>query len=103
MGKSGQAGVSVMRKAATDTEPERIYVYASCDSLAVQCESYRRTINTMSSNYKHQINALEEELLMSQRKVEELEHSSNCIWPSLKWFFSGIVIGIVLTFIKLKK
>ena len=56
--RSGQASVKVTRRAATATEPEYIYVYATCDSLQLQCERYERTIRNMHKDYGEQLSGL---------------------------------------------
>ena len=105
--RSGQASVKVSRKAATATEPEYIYVYASCDSLQLQCERYERTIRNLHKDYGEQLNGLKIRLAESKQELRELkEKPPNGIGTALKWFLIGLVSGIIgtlITFIKLKK
>lgn len=74
--RSGQASVKVMRKAATATEPERIYVYASCDSLELQCERYERTLRNLRSEYGEQMSGLKIRLAESQHELDEVKARS---------------------------
>ena len=71
--RSGQASVKVSRKAATATEPEYIYVYATCDSLQLLCERYERTIKNMRRLYGVQSNG--SEIRRYESKSEENEVS----------------------------
>lgn len=97
-GRSGQASVEVMRKASTATEPEYIYVYASCDSLALQCERYERQIRNMRrENAERQQDMQSREETLLQQNEELKEKTSNGIITSLKWLLAGIVIGIIST------
>ena len=105
--RSGQASVKVSRKAATATEPEYIYVYASCDSLQLQCERYERQIRNMRSEYGERLNEMEGRLWATSHELEEVkEKPPNVIGTALKWYFYGLLSGILATiiiFIKLKK
>ena len=105
--RSGQASVKVSRKAATATEPEYIYVYASCDSLLLQCERYERTIRNLHRNYGEQLRGMETLLAAAKQEVQELkEKPPNGIGTALKWYLAGLVsgiIGTIIIFIKLKK
>ena len=71
--RSGQASVKVSRKAATASEPEYIYVYASCDSLQLQCERYAHTIKTLRSDYCKRLNELQERLATTETQHTEQE------------------------------
>ena len=105
--RSGQASVKVSRKAATATEPEYIYVYASCDSLQLQCERYERQIRNIHSQYDERLNEMQNRLAATSHELEEVkEKPPNAIGTALKWFFYGLLSGILATiiiFIKLKK
>lgn len=105
--RSGQASVKVSRKAATATEPEYIYVYASCDSLQLQCERYERQIRNLHSQYDERLNEMQNRLAATSHELEEVkEKPPNAIGTALKWFFYGLLSGILATiiiFIKLKK
>ena len=105
--RSGQASVKVSRKAATATEPEYIYVYASCDSLQLQCERYERQIRNIHSQYGERLNEMRNRLAATSHELEEVkENPPNAIGTALKWFFYGLLSGILATiiiFIKLKK
>lgn len=105
--RSGQASVKVSRKAATATEPEYIYVYASCDSLQLQCERYERQIRNLHSQYGERLNEMQGRLSATSHELEEVkEKPPNVIGTTLKWYFYGLLSGILATiiiFIKLKK
>lgn len=105
--RSGQASVKVSRKAATATEPEYIYVYASCDSLELQCERYERQIRNLHSQYGERLNEMQGRLSATSHELEEVkEKPTNAIGTELKWYFYGLLSGILATiiiFIKLKK
>ena len=105
--RSGQASVKVSRKAATATEPEYIYVYASCDSLELQCERYERQIRNLHSQYGERLNEMQGRLSATSHELEEVkEKPPNAIGTALKWYFYGLLSGILATiiiFIKLKK
>ena len=105
--RSGQASVKVSRKAATATEPEYIYVYASCDSLQLQCERYERQIRNIHSQYGERLNEMQNRLAATSHELEEVkEKPPNAIGTALKWYFAGLlsgIIGTIIIFIKLKK
>ena len=105
--RSGQASVKVSRKAATATEPEYIYVYATCDSLQLQCERYERQIRNMRSEYGERLNEMQGRLSATSHELEEVkEKPPNVIGTALKWYFYGLLSGLLATiiiFIKLKK
>ena len=105
--RSGQASVKVSRKAATATEPEYIYVYASCDSLQLQCERYERQIRNLHSQYDERLNEMQNRLAATSHELEEVkEKPPNAIGTALKWYFYGLLSGILATiiiFINLKK
>ena len=100
-GRSGQASVKVSRKAATATEPEYIYVYATCDSLQLQCERYERTIRNLHKDYGEQLNGLKIRLAESKQEFRELEEKPpNPVGMSFKWFVYGLLVGILIARIK---
>lgn len=105
--RSGQASVKVSRKAATATEPEYIYVYASCDSMQLQCERYERQIRNLHSQYDERLNEMHNRLAATSHELEEVkEKPPNAIGTALKCFFYGLFSGILATIIiiiKLKK
>ena len=105
--RSGQASVKVSRKAATATEPEYIYVYATCDSLQLQCERYERQIRNLRSEYGERLNEMQGYLSATSHEQEEVkEKPPNAIGTALKWYFYGLLSGILATiiiFIKLRK
>ena len=105
--RSGQASVKVTRRAATATEPEYIYVYATCDSLQLQCERYERYIRSLHKDYGEQLNGMVTRLAEARQEVQELkEKPPNGIGTALKWYLAGLVsgiIGTIIIFIKLKK
>lgn len=105
--RSGQASVKVSRKAATATDPEYIYVYATCDSLQLQCERYERQIRNLHSQYDEHLNEMQNRLAATSHELDEVkEKPPNAIGTALKWCFYGLLSGILATiiiFIKLKK
>ena len=102
--RSGQASVKVTRKSATGTEPEYIYVYATCDSLLLQCEYYERTIRNLHRNYNEQVLYMEAKLAESEQVVKELkEKPPNGIGIALKWLLIGLFSGIIGTIIIFEK
>lgn len=105
--RSGQASVKVSRKAATATEPEYIYVYASCDSLELQCERYERTIRNLHREYGERLKEMQGRLAATvSQHTEQAEKPPNAIGTALKWYFYGLlsgIIGTIIIFIKLKK
>ena len=96
--RSGQASVKVSRKAATATEPEYIYVYASCDSLQLQCERYERTIRNLHREYGERLQEMQSRLSASQH-TEQVEKPPNGVGTSLKryllflWIMSYLLLG----------
>lgn len=106
--RSGQASVKVSRKAATATDPEYIYVYASCDSLQLQCERYERQIRNLHSQYGERQKEMQNHMAATSHELDEVkEKPPNAIGTALKWCFYGLLLsGIsaaIILFIKLKK
>lgn len=98
--RQGQATVKVTRRAPTANEPERLLIEAGCDSLELLCSSYSKRISVM----KHRIERLSDErrALSEERK----ESAGNTSLMRLGYFCAGLlsgIIGIVFTFIKLKR
>lgn len=97
--RSGQASVKVSRKAATATEPEYIYVYASCDSLQLQCERYERTIRNLHREYGERLNEMQGRLSATSQHTEQVEKPPNGVGTSLKryllfiWIISYLLLG----------
>ena len=98
--RSGQASVKVSRKAATATEPEYIHVYASCDSLQLQCERYERQIRSLRSEYGERLLEMQSCLAATvSQHTEQVEKPPNAIGTALKWYFYGLLSGILATLI----
>ena len=98
--RSGQSSVKVSRKAATASEPEYIYVYASCDSLQLQCERYERTIRTLHRDYGEHLNEMQVRLMAASHELEEEKGKPpNAIGTALKWYFYGLLSGILVNLI----
>lgn len=98
--RQGQASVKVSRKAPTANEPERIVIEAGCDSLELVCARYAKTISTLKRQLKIASDS------KAEHKEEAKESTGNGFLMRLKYFLAGLlagVIGIVYTFIKLKK
>lgn len=93
--RSGQARVEVSRKAATATEPEYIYVYASCDSLALQCERYERMIREMKRSAGVAASTQKENTADSHSATEKETRQGGHGMP-LKWYLGGILTGLLL-------
>lgn len=99
--RSGQASVSVTRRSATSTEPEYIYVYATCDSLQLQCERYERTIRSLRRNYGEELSRLESCVSSLSSASHELTvKPRGGLQISLKWFLYGLIGGFLLLRIK---
>lgn len=95
-GRNGQASVKVMLKAATATEPEKIYVYATCDSLQLQCESYERTIRNLRAVYSEEIAALEAQIASSNTSSATTHKTrKDALGMLLKRLFACIVTALV--------
>ena len=101
-GKSGQAGVQVWRKPSTATEPEYIYVYATCDSLQLLCEEYVRTIGNLRKTI-----AWQEAQSVRHELSAKSEETSKAFGTGARWLFVGLATGIlgttIIFFIKLRK
>ena len=98
--RQGQASVKVSRKAPTANEPEQIVIEAGCDSLELVCAGYAKTISTLKRQLKIASDS------KAEHKEEAKESTGNGFLMRLKYFLAGLlagVIGIVYTFIKLKK
>ena len=98
--RKGQANVKVMRRTPTAKEPEQLVIEVGCDSLQLVCAGYSKTINTLKRQLKEASKYNKE--LMEEAK----ESSGNTFLMRLKYFCSGLlsgIIGIVFTFIKLRK
>lgn len=98
--RKGQARVKVSHKVPTAQEPERIVIEAGCDSLELVCARYAKTISTLKRQLKIASDS------KAEHKEEAKESTGNGFLMRLKYFLAGLlagVIGIVYTFIKLKK
>jgi len=90
--------VKVTRRAATAEEPEYIYVFASCDSLELQCERYERQIRNLRSEYsKRERDMQRSDAAMERHHSEQEEKPPNGVLTSLKWYFYGLLSGIILS------
>lgn len=89
--RKGQANVKVTRRAPTEKEPEQLVIEASCDSLELVCAGYSKTISTLKRQLK-EVNKSNSEL-----KEAEEETSKNTFFKRLKYFFTGLLSGIVAT------
>lgn len=98
--RKGQANVKVTRRAPTEKEPEQLVIEAGCDSLELVCAGYSKTISTLKRQLKEASKSNKE--LWEKTK----ESSGNTFLMRLKYFCAGLlsgIIGIVFTFIKLRK
>lgn len=89
--RKGQANVKVMRIPPTANEPEQLVIEAGCDSLELVCAGYSKTISTLKRQLK-EVNKSNSEL-----KEAEEETSKNTFFKRLKYFFTGLLSGIVAT------
>ena len=94
--KNGQASAEVSQSGGN------VIVYASCDSLERQCYYYEQLIAELSEQHAEQqldISSQEELISALQKELEEQkEHgASYSLATLLKWFFIGILIGILTT------
>lgn len=83
--------MKVGRIAATESEPERIYVESTCDSLLVQCERYERRIREQSRTIGKMISAAKR-----MATEQEIRKNANGIGTALKWSLIGLLTGIIL-------
>lgn len=98
--RNGQANVKVTRRAPTEKEPEQLVIEAGCDSLELVCAGYSKTISTLKRQLK------EARKSNSELREETKESSGNTFLMRLWYFCAGLlsgIIGIVFTFIKLRK
>ena len=98
--RKGQANVKVTRRAPTEKEPEQLVIEAGCDSLELVCARYSKTISTLKRQLK------EARKSNKELREETKESSGNTFLMRLKYFCAGLlsgIIGIVFTFIKLKR
>lgn len=78
--KQGRATATVRQNGDT------IVIYATCDSLLLQCEKYQKDIIR----------------IRSQTEQYEQEIKQNIIKTAFNWCVIGIIIGIIMTFISIK-
>lgn len=98
--RKGQANVKVTRRAPTEKEQEQLVIEAGCDSLELVCAGYSKTISTLKRQLK------EARKSNSELREETKESSGNTFLMRLRYFCAGLlsgIIGIVFTFIKLRK
>lgn len=87
----GQASVEVSHLSATATEPERIVVYATCDSLLLMCEEYERTVWQLNERI-HQLQENSQTRLEQQIAQDEARLKD---WT--KGFLWGLLAGMAAT------
>lgn len=75
--KAGQANVKV------SADDDSLFVFASCDSLALQCEQYEKELVRIRSDTDKQIT----------------EVKKNTFQTSFKWCLGGFIAGIIITII----
>lgn len=95
---SGQASVSVKRQAAADGEPEYIIVYATCDSLELQCQQYQRTIRTLNNRLEvmeHNSSDNRQDVTL-QSQHETKEKPPNRILTAIGWVLAGLLVCVVI-------
>ena len=98
--RKGQANVKVKRRVPTEKEPEQIVIEAGCDSLELVCAGYSKTISTLKQQLK--VASKSDKAFKEETKGS----SGNTFLMRLKCFCAGLlsgIIGIVLTFLKLRK
>lgn len=104
--RSGQSSVKVLHVGATATEPEYIYVYATCDSLQLQCERYERLVKSLRKDYATQQTAKNIRLDSTKTEVKAVnEQTTNGVRRTLKWLSIPlfVIIGIAITIKLIKK
>ena len=82
---SGRARVQVTRECQSGDEPERIVVWATCDSLLLLCESQVRTISELRDTLSHVRSS-------SSRENQTVPPQSR-----FRHFLSGMVTGSFVT------
>lgn len=98
--RQGRASVKVSHLAATPDAPERIVIEAGCDSLELVAARYAK----ITTELKRQLKIASDSKV--KHKETAKESTGNGFRMRLKYFLAGLlagVIGIVYTFIKLKK
>lgn len=98
--QQGRAHVKVSRKAGTELEPEQIVIEACCDSLELVCARYAKTVSKLKQQLKIASDS------KTEHKEEAKKSASSDFLMRLKYYLAGVlagVIGIIYTFIKLKK
>lgn len=85
----GQASVEVSHLSATATEPERIVVYATCDSLLLMCEEYERTVWQLNER----IHQLQENI--RKRLEQQIAQDEARLKVRAKGFLQGLLAGVV--------
>lgn len=83
--------MKVGRIAATESEPERIYVESTCDSLQVQCETYERRIREQSRMIGTMLSTAKR-----MATEQEIRKSANGVGTAFKWALIGLLTGIIL-------
>ena len=95
--KCGQASVKVTHKKGADGKPGTVYVYASCDSLELQCERYEKTVSALRSQVA----------TMEKQNATTDKNPPNAIITAFKWLLLGFLIGATVTIViiikKIKK
>lgn len=85
----GQASVEVSHLSATATEPERIVVYATCDSLLLMCEEYERTVWQLNER----IHRMQENI--QKRAEQQIAQNEARIKTLTRGFVTGLLVGMV--------
>ena len=81
--------MEVSHLSATATEPERIVVYATCDSLLLMCEEYERTVWQLNER----IHQLQENI--RKRLEQQIAQDEARLKVRAKGFLQGLLAGMV--------
>lgn len=99
--RQGQARVEVRRIAASGSHPEYIYVYATCDSLQLQCTRYERQLHVLRTEYAARGDSLSRLLQSAKHEEaqEEVKESSPGLRTRFEWLFMGFIAGVSASFL----
>lgn len=98
--RQGQARVEVRRIAASGSQPEYIYVYATCDSLQLQCERYERQLRVLSTAYSERGDSLSRMQSGKREESVDARKETSCgLRTPFEWLFFGFIAGVSASFL----